>query len=117
MAVNVGANVRRIPAAVLRPRSSQDVMKMLRFADAHRLHIAMRGQGHSQYGQALVQDGIAIDSTSLNAVTVEPPGLVYAQSGATWGDVTHATLAHGLSLPALRDTTSLSVGTLWARHR
>ncbi len=110
MGVDFGANVRRIPAAVLRPRSPQDVMRMVRFADTHRLHIAMRGQAHSQYGQALVEDGIAIDSTSLNAVTVGAPGIVYAQAGATWDDVTHATLAHGLTLPALGDTMSLSVG-------
>jgi len=110
MSVDLGANIRRVPAAVLRPRSSQDIMKMMRFADTHRLPIAMRGQGHSQYGQTLVQDGIAIDSTSLNAVTVEAPGFVYAQAGAVWDEVTHATLAHGLTPPALGDTMSLSVG-------
>ena len=110
MSVDLGANVRRIPAAVLRPRSPQDVLKMMRFADTHRLPIAMRGQGHSQYGQTLVRDGIVIDSSSLNAVTVEPPGFVYAQAGASWDEVTHATLAHGVTLPALGDTMSLSVG-------
>lgn len=110
MAVDLGANVRRLPAAVLRPRSPQDVVKMLRFADAQGLPIAMRGQGHSQYGQALVKDGIAIDSKSLNAVTVEPPGFVYAQAGASWEKVTLATLTHGLTPPALGDTMSLSVG-------
>lgn len=110
MSVDLGANFRRIPAAVLRPRSAQDVMTMVRYANTHKLQVAMRGQGHSQYGQTLVKDGIAIDSASLNAVTVEPPGTVYAQVGATWNDVTHATLAHGLTLPALGDTMSLSVG-------
>lgn len=110
MGVDFGGNVRRIPAAVLRPRSAQDVMTMVKYADTHDLQVAMRGQGHSQYGQALVKDGIVIDSTSLNAVTVEPPGTVYAQAGATWDDVTHATLAHGLTPPVLGDTMSLSVG-------
>lgn len=110
MAEDLGGNVRRIPAAVLRPRSARDVLRMVQFAERHGLRIVMRGQGHSQYGQALVRDGIAIDSSSLNAVTAEPPGFVYAQSGATWDDVTRATLAHRLTPPAMGDTMSLSVG-------
>lgn len=83
---------------------------MVRFADRQGLHIVMRGQGHSQYGQTLVTDGIVIDSSTLNAVTVDANGVVYAQGGATWDDVTHATLAHGLTPPAMGDSMSLSVG-------
>ena len=85
-------------------------MKTVRFANTHRLHVAMRGRGHSQYGQTLVDEGIVIDSASLNAVTVHAPDIVYAQAGASWDDVTHSTVAYGLTPPALGDTMSLSVG-------
>lgn len=110
MATDFGANVHRMPAAVLRPRSAQDVVRIVRLANARPSHVVMRGQGHSQYGQTLVEGGVVIDSTTLNAVTVESGGTVYAQAGASWDDVTHATLPHGLTPPALGDTMSLSVG-------
>src|SRR5690348_8216160 len=62
MAMDFGANFHRLPAAVLQPRSAEDLVRIVRFANTHRMQIAMRGQGHSQYGQTLVEDGIVVDS-------------------------------------------------------
>ena len=110
MALDLGAHFHRLPAAVLAPRSSKDIVKIVRFANAHRLKIAMRGQGHSQYGQTLVEHGIVVDSRSLNGVKVSGNRSVDVQAGASWDDVTGATLAQGLTPPAMGDTMTLSVG-------
>jgi FAD/FMN-containing dehydrogenase len=55
MATDFGAIFHRVPAAVLQPRSTEDLVKVVHFAKASRLQIAMRGQGHSQYGRVLVE--------------------------------------------------------------
>src|SRR5438128_3090826 len=68
--VDVGRNFQRLPLAVLKPGSVQDVIKMVQYANQHQLKIAVRRQGHSQYGQTLVEAGIVIDSATLNTVTL-----------------------------------------------
>src|SRR5437588_8302471 len=50
MATDIGGNFHRLPVAVLRPRSVEDVPKVVHFANKNGVRIAMRGQGHSQYG-------------------------------------------------------------------
>jgi FAD/FMN-containing dehydrogenase len=109
MATDYGANFHRLPAAVLQPRSPEDLVKIVRFANKHRMQIAMRGQAHSLYGQTLVDRGIVVDSGTLNAVKLGA-GIVDAQAGASWEDVVRATLAQGLTPPAMGDTMTLSVG-------
>jgi cytokinin dehydrogenase len=109
---DVGLNFQEMPAAVLRPGSVEDVVRLVRFANEHHLPIAMRGQGHSQYGQSLVGGGILVDSRPLSAVKLARTEAVDAQAGATWASVTEATLAHGRTPPVLPDVMSLSVGGL-----
>src|SRR5262245_16708182 len=65
-----GHLVRRRPAAVLRPGSAQDIAKLLQLANRQGLKVAMRGQGHSFFGQTQVEGGVVIDSSSLNAVRI-----------------------------------------------
>src|SRR5215510_12713212 len=108
--VDVGRNFQRLPLAVLKPGSVQDVVKMVQYANQHQLKIAMRGQGHSQYGQTLVEAGIVIDSSTLNAVRLAGAESVDAQAGASWGEVNEVTLGKGLTPPAMGDTMTLSVG-------
>jgi len=109
MATDFGAIFHRVPAAVLQPRSPEDLVKIVRFANTHGMKVAMRGQGHSQYGQTLVEGGIVIDSSTLNTVKLGAQ-TIDAQAGASWEDVTRATLAQGLTPPAMGDTMTLSVG-------
>jgi cytokinin dehydrogenase len=53
--------VSRRPRAVLRPGTVEDVVRIVRYANARGLPIAMRGRGYSRYGLALVDNGIAIE--------------------------------------------------------
>jgi cytokinin dehydrogenase len=110
MAMDIGEYFYHQPLAVLKPGSVDDIVKMVQFANIHRIPIGVRGQGHSQYGRALVEGGIVVDSRTLNQVKVSAPDTVDTQPGATWNDVTRATLARDLTPPAMGNTMTLSVG-------
>jgi FAD/FMN-containing dehydrogenase len=110
MAVDFSGQLHQVPAAVLRPRTTEDIVKIVRFANRNGLKLAMRGQGHSQYGYSLVEGGILVDSRPLNTVALSGERTAHAQAGASWDDVTRTTLARGLTPPAMGDTMTLSVG-------
>lgn len=110
MAVDLGNNTVRKPVAVLQPKTDGDIIKIVKYANQHKLKVTMRGQGHSQYGQALAEKGIVIDSRTLNAVTLIGHAMVDVQTGASWDDLTRETLTHALTPPAMGDSMTLSVG-------
>jgi cytokinin dehydrogenase len=56
-ASDLGGHVRRMPVAVLRPKSANDVVHMVTYANKHGLRIAMRRRGHSQYGNPRSREG------------------------------------------------------------
>jgi cytokinin dehydrogenase len=109
-AVDNGGHVRRSPLAVLKPKSVDDVVKTIAHANKRGLNVAMRGQSHCQYGQAQVENGIVIDSSSLNAVRLLENGTADVQPGALWGEVAKVTLAKDLTPPVMPDAMMLSVG-------
>src|SRR5713226_2791002 len=97
IATDQGNMFHRVPAAVLRPGSVQDIVAMVRYANQHKLKVAIRGDGHSRYGQTQAEAGVVIDSRSLNAVSVRTPHSADAQPGAFWSAVSDATLPKGLT--------------------
>lgn len=105
-----GHIVHRVPYAVLRPGSVNDIIAMIRFARAHRLKVAMRGQGHVCFGQAQVNAGIVIDSRALNRIHAIGPDAATVGPGVTWADLLRATAPLGLTPPVLTDYMGLSVG-------
>lgn len=105
-----GRIVRRRPLAVLRPGGADDVVRMVRWANAHRVRIAMRGQGHSSFGQAQVEAGVVVDSRPLRRILAVTDSEVDVEAGATWDEVLEAALARGRTPPVLPDTQVLTVG-------
>src|SRR5919197_585630 len=105
-----GHIVHRRPLAVLRPGSVRDVVAMVRFCNTHRLPLAPRGQGHATDGQAQVQGGLVIETSTLADIGPLTPAstTVTVGAGARWSEVAKATLAHGLTPP---DVTELQVVT------
>jgi len=61
-----GRVVHKKPAAVLRPSDAQDIAKLVQFANRQGLRVAMRGQGHSFFGQTQVEDGVVIDEFGVD---------------------------------------------------
>jgi cytokinin dehydrogenase len=111
IATDQGNMFHRVPAAVLKPRSVQDIVAMVRYANQHKLKVAIRGDGHSRYGQTQAEAGVVIDSRSLNAVRVRTPHSADAQPGAFWSAVADATLPKGLT-PRLFPGTCLALITV-----
>ncbi len=84
----------RIPAAVLQPRSVHDVVRIVQYANEQSLKVAIKGDGHSQYGQTQAARGIVIDSRTLRAIQRPTESSLDAEPGAFWADVAGATLGH-----------------------
>lgn len=108
-AEDFGHLVHRVPVAVLRPGSVDDVVTMIRYCRRHRLPVAARGQGHSAFGQAQADRGLVIDMTPLSQIRIRGDVAV-AGAGARWSRVVRAALPHGLTPPVLTDYIELSVG-------
>lgn len=114
----------RHPGAILRARSTADVIDAVRFAANHDLVVAVRGGGHSVAGNSICDDGLIIDLTELNGIHLDrKAGTVRVQGGATWGDVDRETQAFGLATPGgVVSTTGIGGLTLnggigWLRNK
>jgi FAD/FMN-containing dehydrogenase len=87
----------RRPRLIARCSSTADVAAGVRFARECELEISVRGGGHNVAGTA-VSDGMVIDLSAMRAVSVDVrSSTAVVQGGALWGEVDHATQAHGLA--------------------
>ncbi|MCT2585861.1 FAD-binding protein [Actinophytocola gossypii] len=105
-----GHLVHRRPVAVLRPGSVRDVVRMVQYAGEHGLKVAMRGQGHSTFGQAQAGGGVVIDSRTLATIHRIDQDRAVVDAGVQWLDLVRATVAEGLTPPVNTDYLGLSVG-------
>ena len=108
--IDYGRFVTRRPVAVLEPGSVRDIARIVRFANKHDLRIAVRGHGHSIYGQSLIEGGIVIRMSTLAEARHMPGRRVLADAGCSWGAVLQETLKEGLTPPVIPDYLELSVG-------
>jgi len=94
------ADVDRRPPIIARCRSAADVSAAVRHAVEQGLELAVRGGAHSISGMSVVDDGLMIDLSLLNAVTVDPQARrARTGGGALLGDLIGAAQEHGLALP------------------
>ncbi|MFF7995901.1 FAD-binding protein, partial [Kitasatospora xanthocidica] len=105
------------PYAVLNPACAQDIATVITYARRNNLKVAMNGQSgtdtlesHSNYGQAGVQGGIAVNARSLNRIHTITPTNATVDAGVTWAQLTDAALTQGLTPPCLTDYLHLSIG-------
>jgi FAD/FMN-containing dehydrogenase len=95
------AMIDKHPAAVAGCRDAADVISCVRFARQHGLEIAVRGGGHNAAGLGVADDALVIDLSPLRSATASPRDhTVRVDSGCTWGDVDHATVAFGMATPS-----------------
>src|SRR5918992_3652296 len=108
-AADAGRIVTGLPAAVLRPRSADDVAQVVRYGRAHRLPVAARGLGNTTGGQSLAPGGVVVDGRALAGIHLGPD-LATIGAGTTWLELARAAHAHGLAIPAATGYLDLTVG-------
>ncbi len=95
------AMIDRRPALIARAADPQDVAKVVSFAGAHDLLLAVRGGAHNGAGLGTVDDGLVLDLGGLKSIEVDPGArTVRVGGGCTWGEVDAATGEHGLATPS-----------------
>ncbi|NUT24099.1 MAG: FAD-binding protein [Hamadaea sp.] len=110
VAGDFGNRVRRVPVAVLRPRTPDDIVAAVRFGARLGIPVVPRGAGHAVDGQAQTGRGIVVDLTTLAGVGRPDADRISVGAGARWGAVLDATLPAGLMPPVLPDFLELTVG-------
>jgi FAD/FMN-containing dehydrogenase len=87
------------PALIVRPASTDDVVKAVRFATSEGLPIAVRGGAHSVAGYSTCDDGLVVDLSGLDQVDVDVANRrAVAGGGTKWSAFDAATQAHGLAV-------------------
>lgn len=109
-ATDYGNLTHNLPRAVLRPGSVDDVVTVVRFANEHGLTVAVRGQGHSAFGQAQADGGVVIDSRTLATIHEITPDHAVVDAGVQWLDLVRTSLGVGVAPPVSTDYLGLSVG-------
>jgi FAD/FMN-containing dehydrogenase len=94
------AMIDKRPAAVAYCVDDADVAAAIRFARDRGLRIAIRSGGHNGGGLGSVDDGLVIDLSAMNRITVDAAAkLARVQGGALLNDLVSATHEHGLTVP------------------
>ena len=92
-------DIARDPALLVRPTSDADVATAIRFARDQGIPLSVRGGGHGVSGKSVVEGGLMIDLSRLNAVSVDPEASrATVGGGCAWAPVDAATAAHGLAV-------------------
>lgn len=90
--------VNKNPFLIAQCIDDADVCYATQFAQTHELPIAVRGGGHNVAGNALCDDGIVIDLSSMKKMHIDPQQqITQAQAGLTWGEFDRQTQIHGLA--------------------
>ena len=85
------------PALIARCINQADIQNAVTFARERELLTAVRGGGHSWPGKSVCDNGLMIDLSHMNSVTVDPVmQRAVAPGGALLGQLDDAALKHGL---------------------
>ena len=108
------AMIDRRPAAIVRARGAQDIMRTVRFASEHDLLISVRGGGHNVAGNAVAVDGLMIDFSLMQSVRVDPAArTARVEPGVTLSGFDREAQAFGLATPlGINSTTGVAGLTL-----
>lgn len=94
------AQINRRPAVVVMCTRPADVAAAIAYARQEELEISVRGGAHNTSGSAVGDDGLMINLSRMNAVSVDPDARrVRIGGGALLADMDAATQEHGLATP------------------
>jgi FAD/FMN-containing dehydrogenase len=108
------AMIDRRPAVIVQCAAADDVSHAIAFARESGLEISIRGAGHNIAGNAVCDDGLMIDLSTMRNVRVDPERRrAYVEPGATLGDIDKVIQVHGLAMPVgINSTTGIAGLTL-----
>jgi FAD/FMN-containing dehydrogenase len=108
------ATIDRRPAAIVQCVEAADIPPAISFAREHKLEISIRGGGHHIAGNALCDNGVTIDLSTMKNVRIDAQKRrAYVEPGATLADFDRAAQAHGLATPVgINSTTGIAGLTL-----
>jgi FAD/FMN-containing dehydrogenase len=108
------AMIDRKPALIVRCQGVEDVVCAVNFSRRQDLRLSIRGGGHNIAGNAVCDDGVMIDLSSMRIVCVEAETKrAYVEPGATLADFDAAAQMHGLATPlGINSTTGVAGLTL-----
>ncbi len=100
------------PRFVVEPKSTRDVVSVVRFAREHGLHVTARGSAHSQSCLGISDGGILLSMPSMRGILAVNPteGTVDVEGGVVWRDLVHHLHRWGLVPPVLTNNLSVTVG-------
>jgi len=104
------------PAAVVKIRTEEDAVKLLEFANRHKIPVVPRAGASSGYGGVMpTKGGIVADVTLLNRViSIDPEGQkAVVQSGIIWEKLERKLKEHGLSVRAIPSSAPSSTVGGW----
>ncbi len=110
-----GRVVDRLPGAVARCTSAEEVAEVVRFCRERRIPITPRGQAHTQTGQATSDGGLLLDTTTMNTIHEidEAEETATVDCGVIWRDLVTATLEKGMVPRVLTNNLGVQIsGTL-----
>lgn len=92
--------INKYPAIVARVENAVDVAAAIRFARDNGLELSVRGGAHNQTGSAVVNQGLVIDLSRMDAVEVNPEAkIARVEPGTRAEDVLAETQEYGLACP------------------
>jgi len=108
------AMIDRRPAIVVQCVDADDVSQAIAFARENDLDISIRGAGHNIAGNAVCDNGLVIDLSTMKKVRIDAgKRRAYVDPGATLGDFDEAAQKHGMATPiGINSTTGIAGLTL-----
>jgi cytokinin dehydrogenase len=110
VSTDAGNIVHATPFAILEPGSVDDIAKMVRFCRRHGIKVAARGQGHTTFGQSLVEGGLSVDMSKLSEIHSICATSADVGAGLRWRELVAATIPLGFTPPVLTGYIGLSIG-------
>lgn len=110
-----GRTVDRLPGAVARCQSAEEVAEVVRFCRERKIPLVPRGQAHTQSGQATTEGGVLLDTSVMNRIheVNEEEETATCDAGVVWRDLVNATLEKGMIPRVLTNNLGVQLsGTL-----
>src|SRR5262249_8560864 len=107
-----GRMVDRLPGAVARCHSAEEIAEVIRFCREKRIPVVSRGQAHTQTGQATTAGGVGLDRRGMQTIHEidEEAETATVDAGVVWRDLVDATLPKGLVPRVLTNNLGVSIG-------